>query len=160
PAGSASALPYPGNSEAVHGTVVWIHVFSDLFSWFQFQPAFDSWCFPPWLTTIVWQLSPKSLSQIHETAMGESSKVNGGGNEEGRDSFLLQTFRANRGHWWVLTSHEFWALVGEAEIMRTGADILVDTLIEWGVEVVFGLPGDGINGIMESLRTRQKRVSF
>jgi pyruvate dehydrogenase (quinone)/pyruvate oxidase len=28
------------------------------------------------------------------------------------------------------------------------------------VEVVFGLPGDGINGIMESLRTDQDRVRF
>jgi pyruvate dehydrogenase (quinone) len=43
---------------------------------------------------------------------------------------------------------------------RTGADVLIDTLQEWGVEVVFGLPGDGINGIMESLRTRQKEIRF
>ena len=42
----------------------------------------------------------------------------------------------------------------------TAADVLVDTLIEWGVEVVFGLPGDGINGIMEALRKRQDRVRF
>ncbi len=25
------------------------------------------------------------------------------------------------------------------------AELLVDRLIDWGVEVVFGLPGDGIN---------------
>jgi len=31
----------------------------------------------------------------------------------------------------------------------TAADVLLDTLYEWGVEVIFGLPGDGINGIME-----------
>ncbi|HUP62084.1 MAG TPA: thiamine pyrophosphate-dependent enzyme [Thermoanaerobaculia bacterium] len=42
----------------------------------------------------------------------------------------------------------------------TGADILIDTLIDWGVDVVFGLPGDGINAIMESLRTRAERVRF
>lgn len=42
----------------------------------------------------------------------------------------------------------------------TGADILVDTLLAWGVEVVFGIPGDGINGIMEALRTRQDRIQF
>jgi pyruvate dehydrogenase (quinone)/pyruvate oxidase len=42
----------------------------------------------------------------------------------------------------------------------TAADILVESLIEWGVEVVFGLPGDGINGIMEALRTRQDRIRF
>jgi pyruvate dehydrogenase (quinone)/pyruvate oxidase len=42
----------------------------------------------------------------------------------------------------------------------TGADLLVETLLDWGVSVVFGLPGDGINGIMEALRTRQERIRF
>jgi pyruvate dehydrogenase (quinone) len=42
----------------------------------------------------------------------------------------------------------------------TAADILVDTLEDWGVQVVFGLPGDGINGIMEALRQRQERIRF
>jgi len=40
---------------------------------------------------------------------------------------------------------------------KTAADVLVKTLSEWGVEVIFGLPGDGINGIMESLRTNQQK---
>src|SRR5258706_2981179 len=43
---------------------------------------------------------------------------------------------------------------------KTAADVLIETLIDWGVEVVFGLPGDGINGIMEALRTRQDQVRF
>ncbi|MDP0499912.1 MAG: thiamine pyrophosphate-binding protein [Verrucomicrobiota bacterium JB022] len=43
---------------------------------------------------------------------------------------------------------------------KTAADILVETLIDWGVEVIFGLPGDGINGIMESLRTRRDKIRF
>ena len=42
----------------------------------------------------------------------------------------------------------------------TAADVLVETIADWGVDVVFGLPGDGINGIMEALRTRQDRVRF
>jgi pyruvate dehydrogenase (quinone) len=42
----------------------------------------------------------------------------------------------------------------------TAADVLVKALIDWGVEVVFGLPGDGINGIMESLRTHQDKIRF
>src|ERR1700736_6956412 len=42
----------------------------------------------------------------------------------------------------------------------TAADVLVETLLDWGVDVVFGLPGDGINGIMEALRTRQEKVRF
>jgi thiamine pyrophosphate-dependent acetolactate synthase large subunit-like protein len=32
----------------------------------------------------------------------------------------------------------------------TAAEVLIERLIDWGVEVVFGLPGDGINGIMEA----------
>jgi pyruvate dehydrogenase (quinone) len=43
---------------------------------------------------------------------------------------------------------------------RTAADTLVEILIDWGVDTVFGLPGDGINGIMEALRTRRDRVRF
>jgi len=40
------------------------------------------------------------------------------------------------------------------------ADLLVDRLCAWGVDTVFGLPGDGINGIFEALRTNQKRIRF
>ncbi|WP_244627172.1 thiamine pyrophosphate-binding protein [Microvirga tunisiensis] len=43
---------------------------------------------------------------------------------------------------------------------RNGADVLVESLIAWGVEVVFGMPGDGINGVMESIRTRSDRIRF
>ena len=43
---------------------------------------------------------------------------------------------------------------------QTAAEIMVDTLHEWGVEVIFGLPGDGINGLMEALRKRQDRIRF
>jgi pyruvate dehydrogenase (quinone) len=42
----------------------------------------------------------------------------------------------------------------------TAAHVFIDALTEWGVEVIFGLPGDGINGIMEALRTRQERIRF
>src|SRR4051812_34858699 len=40
------------------------------------------------------------------------------------------------------------------------ADVLVERLIRAGVDTVFGLPGDGINGIMEALRTRADRICF
>jgi len=43
---------------------------------------------------------------------------------------------------------------------QTAADVLVEGLINWGVDVVFGIPGDGINGIMEALRKKQERVRF
>lgn len=42
----------------------------------------------------------------------------------------------------------------------TLADVLVDRLIDWGVTTVFGLPGDGVNGIFEALRTRKDRIRF
>ena len=42
----------------------------------------------------------------------------------------------------------------------TGADILLDTLLDWGVDTIFGMPGDGINGIMEALRQREERIRF
>src|SRR6184192_3897826 len=42
----------------------------------------------------------------------------------------------------------------------TAAEVLIDRLIDWGVEVIYGLPGDGINGIMEALRTRQEKIRF
>src|SRR5476649_519449 len=40
------------------------------------------------------------------------------------------------------------------------ADVLIETIMDWGVDVVFGLPGDGINGIMEALRQRQEKIRF
>jgi pyruvate dehydrogenase (quinone) len=43
---------------------------------------------------------------------------------------------------------------------RTASDVLVDRLIEWGAEVIFGLPGDGINGFMEALHKRQDKLRY
>jgi pyruvate dehydrogenase (quinone) len=43
---------------------------------------------------------------------------------------------------------------------RTASDQLVERLIEWGIDTVFGLPGDGINGVMESLRTHSEQIRF
>ncbi len=43
---------------------------------------------------------------------------------------------------------------------RTAADALIDTLHSWGVDRVFGIPGDGINGIMDALRRAEDRVRF
>lgn len=43
--------------------------------------------------------------------------------------------------------------------MRT-ADIIAEALLDWNVDIIFGLPGDGINGFMEALRTRQDKIRF
>jgi pyruvate dehydrogenase (quinone)/pyruvate oxidase len=49
--------------------------------------------------------------------------------------------------------------MSEYENMRT-ADIIADALLDWNVDTIFGLPGDGINGFMEALRTRQDKIRF
>ena len=43
---------------------------------------------------------------------------------------------------------------------ESAADVLIDMLHDWGVGIIFGLPGDGINGIMEALRKRQEQIRF
>jgi len=43
---------------------------------------------------------------------------------------------------------------------KIASELLVERLIAWGVDTVFGLPGDGINGIMEGFRRHQDRIRF
>lgn len=43
---------------------------------------------------------------------------------------------------------------------RIASEALIERLADWGVDTVFGLPGDGINGIMEGLRRHQDKVRF
>jgi len=40
------------------------------------------------------------------------------------------------------------------------SDVLVERLVEWGVDTIFGLPGDGINGVFEALRKNKDRIRF
>ncbi|MFN3522537.1 MAG: thiamine pyrophosphate-dependent enzyme [Phenylobacterium sp.] len=42
----------------------------------------------------------------------------------------------------------------------TAGDVLVETLIDWGVDTIFGIPGDGVNGIIESLRRKADAIRF
>lgn len=39
--------------------------------------------------------------------------------------------------------------------MPTTAEVIVQTLIDWNVDTIFGIPGDGINGIIEAIRKQQ-----
>lgn len=43
---------------------------------------------------------------------------------------------------------------------KTTADLLIERLEAWGVDTIFGFPGDGINGIFEALRTHQETMRF
>jgi pyruvate dehydrogenase (quinone) len=49
--------------------------------------------------------------------------------------------------------------MSEYENMRT-ADIVAEALLDWKVDIIFGLPGDGINGFIEALRRRQDKIKF
>lgn len=43
---------------------------------------------------------------------------------------------------------------------QTAADVIVQTLINWNVDTIFGIPGDGINGVMEALRKQKEKIRF
>jgi pyruvate dehydrogenase (quinone) len=43
---------------------------------------------------------------------------------------------------------------------KIAGEALIERLADWGVDTIFGIPGDGINGIMEGLRRCQDKVRF
>ena len=43
---------------------------------------------------------------------------------------------------------------------KTTSDLIVERLIAWGVDTIFGLPGDGVDGFFEALRTHQDKLRF
>ena len=43
---------------------------------------------------------------------------------------------------------------------KTAGDVIVETLMDWGVDTIFGIPGDGIDGVIEALRKQQDHIKF
>ncbi len=43
---------------------------------------------------------------------------------------------------------------------KTVGERLIERLSEWGIDTIFGFPGDGVNGIFEGLRVNQDKVRF
>jgi len=43
---------------------------------------------------------------------------------------------------------------------KTVAEMLIERLMDWEVDTIFGFPGDGVNGIFEALRTHQDKIRF
>ncbi|WP_250453008.1 thiamine pyrophosphate-binding protein [Caballeronia sp. ATUFL_M2_KS44] len=48
----------------------------------------------------------------------------------------------------------------DAAADATTADLIVETLLAWKVDHVFGMVGDGINPLIEALRKRRDRIAF
>jgi pyruvate dehydrogenase (quinone)/pyruvate oxidase len=42
----------------------------------------------------------------------------------------------------------------------TVSDHIVSVLVDWGVDTVFGLPGDGINGLVDAFRKEKRRIRY
>src|SRR6185437_4366951 len=49
---------------------------------------------------------------------------------------------------------------GRLAVAAIASEAIITRLAEWGVDTIFGIPGDGINGIMEGLRRHQDKVRF
>jgi pyruvate dehydrogenase (quinone) len=43
---------------------------------------------------------------------------------------------------------------------KTVADLIIQRLLDWGVQTVFAFPGDGINGIFEAWRQNQDKLRY
>ena len=60
----------------------------------------------------------------------------------------------------VICSYNVKEMTSEYNGKRTTADIIADALLDWDINVIFGLPGDGINGFIEALRQRRDKIKF
>ena len=45
-------------------------------------------------------------------------------------------------------------------MVQTVSDFLVQRLFDWGVRIIFGYPGDGINGVFGSLNRSGEKINF
>ena len=43
---------------------------------------------------------------------------------------------------------------------KTAGDVIVETLMQWGVHTVFGFPGDGVDGVIEAFRKNMEKIRF
>ena len=48
----------------------------------------------------------------------------------------------------------------QAVMAKMVSDVIVERMVEWGIDTIFGLPGDGVDGFFEALRTHQKKLRF
>jgi len=47
-----------------------------------------------------------------------------------------------------------------AKAMATASDFLVNRLHDWGIRIIYGYPGDGINGVMGALNRAKDKIRF
>lgn len=43
---------------------------------------------------------------------------------------------------------------------KSTSDLIVERLLEWGVDTIFGYPGDGVDGFFEALRKNKDKLKF
>src|ERR1700712_756384 len=48
----------------------------------------------------------------------------------------------------------------ETTVAKTVSDFLVQRLSDWGVDRIYGYPGDGINGVMGALNRANGKIAF
>src|SRR3981189_3359324 len=63
---------------------------------------------------------------------------------------------ANR---YMTCARSAWA-TGTSTMAQTVGDFLVERLHEWGVRIIFGYPGDGINGVFGALKRAGRKIEF
>ena len=44
-------------------------------------------------------------------------------------------------------------------MVAIASEVLISRVADWGVKTLFGMPGDGVNGLMEGLRRNASRGS-
>src|SRR5581483_504777 len=49
---------------------------------------------------------------------------------------------------------------GAIKMAKTAGDVIVETLMQWGVDTVFGIPGDGVDGVIEAFRKKMDKIKF
>src|SRR5579884_3032821 len=49
---------------------------------------------------------------------------------------------------------------GAMKMAKTAGDVIVETLMQWGVDTVFGFPGDGVDGVIEAFRKQMDKIKF
>src|SRR6059058_5922676 len=106
---------------------------------------------------------------IKGTAKSQSRKRNENSEKSTRlRPYLLASPRRVVSFWAAFSSTGGCAALPSNKLVTTrrtmadlnASDVLVETIYDWGIDTIFGIPGDGINGVIEALRKRRDKIRF